>query len=215
MPSAEYQREWKKKHPGKQAGYNKTWYKKHKLNMTSELREEIRLKRKEAHIRNKDKENARCREYDRTHSQKRKEYNQEYYLNNHADILIKKRKYHKENGDTIREKKRAYHKTTTGKLVSKKSSANRRALKFKAEGSFTAEDIKGLYAIQGRCCYYCNVGIEGGYHVDHMLPLSRGGSNDVSNICLSCASCNWSKHAKTAEEYQQVIQERGNVCYQG
>jgi len=38
-------------------------------------------------------------------------------------------------------------------------------------------------------CQYCFIyGVK--MHVDHMTPWSRGGSDDVSNLCLSCATCN-------------------------
>ncbi len=78
------------------------------------------------------------------------------------------------------------------------------ARKRNAEGSFTAEDIKDLYATQGGRCYYCSVEIEKGYHIEHMTPLSREGRNDVSNICLACAPCNLKKHTQTAEEFQSI-----------
>lgn len=78
------------------------------------------------------------------------------------------------------------------------------ARKKNAEGSFTVENIKDLYAAQGARCYYCSIEIEDGYHIEHMIPLSRGGMNDVSNICLACAPCNLSKNTKTAEEFQRA-----------
>lgn len=94
----------------------------------------------------------------------------------------------------------AYSKTPKGRLVKRVCDNKRRG----AEGSFTAEDIKDLYSTQGGSCYYCSVDIEGGYHIEHMTPLSRGGRNDVSNICLACAPCNLRKHTKTAEEFQSA-----------
>lgn len=38
---------------------------------------------------------------------------------------------------------------------------------------------------------------------DHVVPKSRGGSNDPSNIALSCAECNQEKGALTLEEYRE------------
>ena len=32
--------------------------------------------------------------------------------------------------------------------------------------------------------------------VDHVTPSSRGGSNDPSNLVVSCGPCNWSKGDK-------------------
>lgn len=38
---------------------------------------------------------------------------------------------------------------------------------------------------------------------DHVVPKSRGGSNDPSNIALSCAECNQEKGALTLDEYRE------------
>jgi 5-methylcytosine-specific restriction endonuclease McrA len=43
---------------------------------------------------------------------------------------------------------------------------------------------------------------EQSYHIDHMIPLSRGGSNWPSNLQLLCPRCNLSKHAMTDEEWR-------------
>jgi len=53
---------------------------------------------------------------------------------------------------------------------------------------------------RGRRCAYCsaeNVPLE----VEHIIPKIRGGSNKVSNLTLSCRSCNQVKGSRTAEEF--------------
>jgi len=46
-------------------------------------------------------------------------------------------------------------------------------------------------------CYWC--GVEGApeYHVEHVMPIWRGGPADESNEVRACAPCNLSKHGKT------------------
>lgn len=39
-------------------------------------------------------------------------------------------------------------------------------------------------------------------HLEHKIPLSRGGTNDYSNLAISCEKCNYEKHNKTEEEYK-------------
>ena len=157
MPSAEYQREWKKKNPEKyKAGvlkYNKT--------------EKAKRCHKRYNDKNKETRNADCREY--------------YAINRESEI----------------KRTAVYSKSKKGRLIKKVCDNKRRG----AEGSFTVTDIKDLYATQGGRCYYCSVDIETGYHIDHMLPISRGGTNGPENLALACAPCNLSKHTKTAEEF--------------
>ena len=38
------------------------------------------------------------------------------------------------------------------------------------------------------------------WHVDHMVPLSRGGGNEIENLVPSCRSCNAIKSDLTVEE---------------
>lgn len=40
---------------------------------------------------------------------------------------------------------------------------------------------------------------------DHVVPLSRGGSNNIDNILPACKGCNCSKSAKTLEEYLSLL----------
>jgi 5-methylcytosine-specific restriction endonuclease McrA len=52
----------------------------------------------------------------------------------------------------------------------------------------------------GRKCVYCgktNVPVE----VEHLIPKSRGGTDRVSNLTISCRKCNLKKGDKTANEF--------------
>jgi len=55
-------------------------------------------------------------------------------------------------------------------------------------------------------CYYCgtklNMRDTGEHHVDHKLPVSRGGMGDIDNLALTCKQCNKEKSNKTEEEYR-------------
>ncbi len=52
----------------------------------------------------------------------------------------------------------------------------------------------------GRICAYC--GVENvPFEIEHILAKSQGGSNRVSNLCLSCHSCNQAKGNKPVEEF--------------
>jgi 5-methylcytosine-specific restriction endonuclease McrA len=72
--------------------------------------------------------------------------------------------------------------------------ANRRALVKSAEGTHTAEDIQRIGTLQKWRCHWCGKSIKRGYHVDHIQPLSKGGTNWPSNLAIACGHCNLSKH---------------------
>lgn len=76
-----------------------------------------------------------------------------------------------------------------------------RAKRKAVPGHFTATDLRRLYEEQSGCCYYCEIGLGGKYHVDHKLPIARGGTNDPTNLALACARCNLRKNTLTAEEF--------------
>lgn len=53
-----------------------------------------------------------------------------------------------------------------------------------------------------RKCFYCEKTVSG-FEVEHMLPKSRGGSDRIDNLTLSCHDCNQKKDTLTAEEFIQ------------
>ena len=41
--------------------------------------------------------------------------------------------------------------------------------------------------------------------IDHIVPLSRGGTNDISNLQIMCSSCNKKKRNKESIDYRVMI----------
>lgn len=51
-------------------------------------------------------------------------------------------------------------------------------------------------------CYYCGKEITTeNLSIDHAIPLSRGGTNALSNLRICCKQCNFEKDNKTEYEY--------------
>lgn len=46
--------------------------------------------------------------------------------------------------------------------------------------------------------------------VEHKVPLTRGGTNNIDNLALACASCNMIKGNKTVEEYKTYVEQKGD-----
>ena len=78
---------------------------------------------------------------------------------------------------------------------------NRHARQRKAEGFYTEAEIAALYIEQSGHCKACGTDLADGFHRDHIIPLSSGGSNWIANIQLLCSSCNVRKRTKPWERF--------------
>lgn len=72
---------------------------------------------------------------------------------------------------------------------------NRRAAIKGLGGIHTKNDINGLFAMQCGKCWYCQKKLTN-YHVDHRIPIAKGGRNGPENLVLACPRCNQTKGAK-------------------
>lgn len=85
---------------------------------------------------------------------------------------------------------------------------NRRARLRNAEGKITKKLVALIRAEQSDKCVYCPAALDGGGHLDHMTPLSRGGTNLRENLQWLCEPCNLKKHKRTHEEYVVILEMR-------
>ena len=68
-------------------------------------------------------------------------------------------------------------------------------------------------------CYYCNdllyedIKNNKCPHIDHKIPVSKGGSNEKENLCLTCVFCNNSKYTKSEAEFVIYIKPyKDKIC---
>jgi len=87
------------------------------------------------------------------------------------------------------------------RLLNVAKAQRRRAKLRSAGGSWSAGDVKAAIAAQAGRCWWCSKTLKAGYHVDHRIPIAKGGSNDRSNIVIACAPCNRAKSAKMPWEF--------------
>lgn len=81
--------------------------------------------------------------------------------------------------------------------------ATRRAKKLGVDERYTAADVNALLKLQRSRCVYCRQSMKSKFHVDHIMPLSKGGTNGRRNIQLLCQTCNQTKHARHPVDYAQ------------
>jgi hypothetical protein len=85
----------------------------------------------------------------------------------------------------------------------------RKAREHGAQGSFTWTQVIALFLLFDRRCAYCAEAIDGQPDPDHVLPLSRGGHNGISNILPACRPCNADKRDVLIEDWNEDRERRG------
>lgn len=125
------------------------------------------------------------------------EYMRWYRKEKKVQMAKQAKEYRIANADLLKEKRRL----AQPRMRSRKAFAQnrRKARKAGNGGSHTFEQWIALCERHSFRCVYC--GEERSLTEDHVLPLIRGGNDDIENIAPSCGPCNSSKGTKTAEEY--------------
>lgn len=109
--------------------------------------------------------------------------------------------YRAANPEQIREMNRAKVAANPDKY--RAYGRNYKARKRKADGSHTDADIREIFFAQRGKCGYCRIKVGKKYHVDHIIALAKGGSNDRSNLQILCGPCNNGKSAKDPIDFAQ------------
>lgn len=118
--------------------------------------------------------------------------------------------YRRRDPQRIAQQKSRYAKANPE--VVRASNAARRAL---AKSVCVAPKIsfKAIAQAHGYQCFYCGTAVDPlkrrALHIDHVVPLSRGGAHAVENLVCSCAGCNLSKGAMTGEEFLNGKNSKG------
>lgn len=133
---------------------------------------------------NPEKDKGYHRTYRQNHREEKRIADALYRLNHRAERNLYNNDYMKQHPDRARAK-----------------TAKRRARKLAAGGTFTVRDIQRQYKIQNGLCWWCLEPVGNDYHVDHLIPLAKGGHNGPSNIVIACPGCNLNKRDKLPDEF--------------
>lgn len=129
------------------------------------------------------------------------ERHKKYRLAHRDQFRLKSKRWKEENGDRVllyrvknrdrlREQRRLWHTKNMGKV--RAIVHKRRARELGNGGSFTSAEWEALCTKHGNRCLAC--GKEGALTVDHVLPVSKGGTGDIGNIQPLCLPCNLKKY---------------------
>lgn len=187
-------------------------------------RRESQRKWREAHREQKLESDARYREENRERLQSQemrdymREHNRKYYADHREERIAYSRAYREANAESVRESQKAYRIANPEKRKAAQKAwkeahpeqvrahnRNYQARKSGAEGSHSSADIESQLARQNNRCFWCGCGLADEYHVDHVMPLSLGGTNWPSNLVVSCPTCNLKKKDKHPADFAGVM----------
>ena len=133
--------------------------------------------------------------------ERKKAYNREWQKANRDKVSAAGAKWRAANLDIAAARSRRWYAKNRDKVREwkRQQKHRRRAGLRNAEGSFAAAEFAAL----GNVCAYCCR--EGKMTADHIVPLSRGGSNWISNIAPACSSCNGRKWTMTGGEFREKL----------
>jgi 5-methylcytosine-specific restriction endonuclease McrA len=150
------------------------------------------------YVKNPEKAKLYSRKWNKEHPEKAKasnlKNNRKYRLVHHEQLLEKGRIRRTTHPEMFAQSNRKYQIEHPEKV--KEFNHRRRTKKLHAEGSFTSQQWLELRIDYGNRCAYCNKS-NNALEPDHVIPLSKYGSNDISNIVPACPSCNRSKGNKS------------------
>jgi 5-methylcytosine-specific restriction endonuclease McrA len=164
--------------------------------------EKLKKSQKRYYYKNKEILLAKMKTYREDNKEKLKESRIEYYYTNREHILKLNRKNRKNNIKYFRERERKYRKTNKYKTYVHNIKIHRRHLII--SGNINNQDLLELIN-KSKKCYWCNKMLNGKYHIDHYIPLSKGGLHKLDNLVISCAFCNLSKNNKDPLEFAHKI----------
>lgn len=132
------------------------------------------------------------------------EYERDYRKSNWDELSEKRRRRERLNPEMVRARRHRWeashpeqHRAIRNAIFRK-----RYARKVASNGQHSAKDVELQFQSQKGLCWWCGLPLDpNNYHVDHRIPLAKGGSNDARNICIAHPKCNQEKHNKMPWEY--------------
>lgn len=184
----------------------KAWMKEYSKKYREDNRERLLLQKKEYYYSNKEYCSAKQKEYRENNPEKRRLTDKAWREANKERKAALDKLWRINNKDRANATHRKYAATHKGRLGAKKRAAVRKnqmkGLKTSTVQLVYEDNIKKYGTLT---CYLCLDPIEfKNDHLEHKIPLSRGGNNLYENLAVACMHCNLSKFNMTEQEYRDL-----------
>lgn len=182
----------------------------HKRYVTNN-REHMREYDKNDYYKNHEKHLQQRKESNERNKEKIKQARKEYYQQNRDEILARDSQYSQQHKEQISVRNQKYYQLHKEEFLFKARERKKR-IRDSKDGTITKEALNNMYESQCHTCGYCNCDLDQfGKHLDHILPLSRGGRHTLSNVHWICPRCNLSKNDKTEEEWFDMLKRQNKM----
>ena len=144
------------------------------------------------------------KEIDKNRYNKRKDYFKEYYVNNKNDILEYSHKYYFKNRNSIIEKTKLYRLSPKGKAKFFNLHHNKKIKQSEISKGITEEQWIEIMQYFNFQCAYSGIHLSDDIQsLDHIIPLSKGGVNEIWNLVPMLKDYNSKKHNKDMPQWYQ------------
>jgi len=137
------------------------------------------------------------------HPERAAQYNLRYRTKHPEKRKASRKAWNARNPEMVKMWRREWARENILKVLA--MNRNAKARRKGAQGRHNSADIERLLSMQRRRCAACSTDLRPGFHVDHILAVARGGSNDPSNLQLLCKTCNLKKGARDPIVFFQSI----------
>jgi len=184
--TAAYMKAYCQSHKAERAEYNKLWYAKNKTR--------LRAKQKAYNSANRDDRAAYDRKYNLLNKELCAAKHKVRRRARKAEIAAYDAAYREAHKTEVAAWNAAYRKAHPDKIAD--NSALRRARKRGASVEKVSRAL--VYERDGGYCHICGKKVNPKkWHIDHIIPLARGGEHSYKNVAVSHPKCNLSKGAKS------------------
>jgi 5-methylcytosine-specific restriction endonuclease McrA len=167
------------------------------------------LKRNQSR-KNPDYNHKRHRKWNLKNRERRLKQTKEYHEKDTERWRLYHKKWDSDNKEKYLARQKRFRQTEKGKLTNKQRCHNRQARIRGAEGNHTYKEWENIKKENGYICVHCGKKEpEIKLTRDHIIPISKGGTNYIENIQPLCGACNSKKHNKLESEVEkcQAIQK--------
>ncbi len=143
-------------------------------------------------------------------------YKQAWTKANSDRMASYKRTYYEQNREEVTARRKEWVENNLEKVKQFKAnnSRKRRAARHESRDNFTAIEFKELCERYGSRCLSCGA-VDVALEADHVVPLTRGGSDDIDNIQPLCGTCNRSKFVKIVDYRVGSVSEPQHLTWAG